>query len=432
MLPVTTSGKMSGGEAKDVRSNFRWMTLCFAVNHSCATAPIVYASSVLVGQVGFIGNGTLYAMSIVSSLLLSVLAIDIVGLKGGLLLGTTFYSVYVGSFTLAALFTGTPALQYLFFVGGSAAGGLAAGILWTAEGGYMARCATQLADIEITERQSATAELAADFGFYYLILEVVGKLGFSFLQAGLSWQPWQIGLLYCSFAVIAMLALTCIDAVPHGESPDAAKKSPFSKLAATVQLWKDPKIWLLSPTNITFGFSAAYLNGYFNFKYEKPDMGVMQLGTLTSITVLCAAMLTKVYGKLGQSCGKGAAIAAGAVSFGSIPILVLTTDCCADWGWAIVIFYVLQGSGRAVYESTNKAVFSDFFTGADTEGAFANCSLQMSVASAVLFFTSGKLTGPQLAIMVMVSASLTPFVYAASSSFKGYGRLVDDTAREME
>jgi MFS family permease len=202
--------------------------------------------------------------------------------------------------------------------------------------------------------------------------------------------------------------------------PDTSqRKSPLAKLFATVGLWKDVRIWLLAPTNVTFGFSAAYLNGYFNATYEGPDLGVKALGILTAVTVGGAAILSKVYGKIGQTMGKGTVICIGAVSFAGIPLLVLTTDCCESFGWFIVIFYILQGSGRAVYESTNKAVFSDFFTGDSTEGAFANCSMQMSIASAVLFFNSGKFSGHTLAYMVMASALVTPLTFAAASMTKG-------------
>jgi MFS family permease len=416
-----------------VRRNFLWMTVCFAVNHGCATTPLIYASSVLDAHVGFLGNGVLYTLSIVSSLLLSVIAIDTVGLKGGLLLGTCLYGVYVGSFALAATFSEVMFMQYALYVGGSAAGGLAAGILWTAEGGYMAQSATLLADQAGMTRPEATAELAGEFAFYYLIFEVISKLAFSFLQ-GTGWQVAHIGILYTIIALIAMLLLTGTQNLTHGSKGtrelkgeyakvDVEKKSPLSKLFATTRLWSDPKIWLLSPTNITFGFSAAYLNGYFNAHYEAPELGAKQLGILCAITVACAAVLSKVYGRLGQAFGKGVPIFAGAMSFACIPILILTTHCCEDWGWSMVVFYILQGSGRAVYESTNKAVFSDFFTGEDTEGAFANCSMQMSVASAVLFFNSGKITGQQLATMVMISAVATPVVYVASSMMKKHAVL---------
>lgn len=405
--------------AQEVRRNFRWMTLCFAVNHSCATAPLVYASSVLDTEVGFVGNGVLYTVSVVSSLLLAVASVDAVGLKGGILLGAGLYCTYVGCFTLAALSIDVVNFQYFFFVSGSIACGLAAGILWTAEGGYMAKSATLLASAANIEREAATAELAGEFAFYYLVLEVVGKLAFSLLQ-GLGWQVWHIGLLYTIIALVATCLLFKINDVESNASearinilnPDLSQKGAFSKLFATVRLWQDPRIWLLAPTNITFGFSAAYLNGYFNAVYEAPELGTKSLGVLCAVTVACAALLSKVYGMLGKQCGKGVPITVGALSFASIPILVMTTNCCEGFGWTMLIFYILQGSGRAVYESTNKAVFSDFFTGEDTEGAFANCAMQMSVASAGLFFYSGRISGQQLASMVMISALLTPFVYS--------------------
>lgn len=423
-------------DGRAVRKNFRRMTLCFAVNHSCATAPLVFASSVLDEKVGLSGCGFLYTFSIISSLLLSVFTVEAIGLRGGLVLSTALYAVYVGSFTLAAMSSQFLALQYPLFVVGSCLGGIGAGILWTAEGGYMARSASLLAECAGITRQDATSELAGDFAFFYLIFEVVGKLGFTCLQsAGL--QVWHIGVIYTSLAVISMCLLTRVDAIEKELDGLAAldgltvRKDPFTKLFAVVRLWRDPKIWLLSPTNITFGFSAAYLNGYFNATYEAPELGTQSLGLLTSVTVACAAVFSKFYGMLGQRFGKGVAITAGAASFAGIPILVLSTGCCDGFGWSMVIFYVLQGSGRAVYESTNKAVFSDFFVGDDTDGAFANCAMQMSVASAALFFGSAWFHGSMLSLWVLVSALLTPVAYATASMMKSY-KAASPAAVELE
>lgn len=298
----------------------------------------------------------------------------------------------------------------------------------------MAHSATMLADSGIS-REAATSELAGEFAFYYLVLEVIGKLAFSFLQR-LGLEVWHIGGLYTFISLAAMLLLCGIDKVARSGEEDAdgqarGRGSTFAKLLATVRLWRDPKIWLLSPTNITFGFSAAYLNGYFNAVYEAPELGTQALGLLCACTVGCAAVFAKVYGWLGKTYGKGVPITVGALSFACIPILVLSTNCCKGFGWWMLIFYVLQGSGRAVYESTNKAVFSDFFPGEDTEAAFSNCAMQMSVASAILFFNSGKIDGKHLAIMVMISAAMTPLVYALTTFLKANEATPQDRGEDV-
>lgn len=407
-----TEEAMGSDRGKAVRSNFRKMSLCFAVNHGCSTAPLIFASSLLDPNIAYDGNGVLYLVSVLSTILLAVVAIDMVGLKGGLLLGTLLYAIYVACFTGALIFV---EMQAYLFIGGSVCCGLAAGILWTAEGGYMAVSADELAASDSIAREAATSELAAEFAFWYLLTEVAGKLLFSFLQVRKIMEVGQIGMLFTVMSVVSMCCLLCIDDLkrePKADAREAAgKKGAFDKLFAAVRLWTDPRIWLLSPTNITFGFSAAYLNGYFNARFEVPELGVEWLGTLCAVTGLCCAVLSKVYGILGSKFGKGVPIAIGACSFGGIPLLVLSLGCCKGWGWNMIIFYVLQGSGRAVYESTNKAVFSDYFPGDKSEGAFANCAMQSSVASAALFFASGRIDGQHLATMVMISAVITPFVY---------------------
>jgi len=48
-----------------------------------------------------------------------------------------------------------------------------------------------------------------------------------------------------------------------------------------------------------------------------------------------------------------------------------------------MVFYILQGMGRGVYESTNKGIFADFFPGEKSVGAFANCMMQNTAASTI-------------------------------------------------
>merc|ERR1712086_230668 len=49
------------------------------------------------------------------------------------------------------------------------------------------------------------------------------------------------------------------------------------------------------------------------------------------------------------------------------------------------LIYIVYGCGRAVWESTNKAVFAEFFPD-DPQAAFANIVLQSGTASAAAFF----------------------------------------------
>merc|ERR1719419_1374004 len=194
----------------------------------------------------------------------------------------------------------------------------------------------------------------------------------------------------------------------------------FEKIGAVSSLWSDPIIWLLSPTNLTFGFCAAFMNGYVNKYYVKDELGVGAVTSCAAVTVATAAVLSRIYGPLGARVGKGPVITLGAVCFLCISSCILFFGCCNGWDWWIIALYLLQGSGRAVYESTNRAMFSDFFVGPQTEGAFANCMFQSSLSFAVSFFLQSFLQGRTLAYIVLVLTVLTPLLYLCAATLHGW------------
>ena len=54
--------------------------------------------------------------------------------------------------------------------------------------------------------------------------------------------------------------------------------------------------------------------------------------------------------------------------------------------------YVLQGLGRGIFESTNKAVIADYCPGAKAESGFANFVILSGSASTLMFFLIPILT----------------------------------------
>jgi len=391
-----------------LRANFFSMSIYFGIGHAVATTPLVYASSILDPQMAYLGNGTLYIVMLVSALVLAVPVVNAFGLKGGMTGGMALYTLYAVGFGIAAL-SDKGLFQGVFFVIASICGGLAAGLLWTAQGGYMAHTAAALAAEDQEPREAINSELTTQFAFYYLLFELIAKVLWSLLMmVGLSVQ--STALLYALLALGSTYAMTLVIDLKPEAKPE--EKAALSKLSGTVRLWSDVRIWLLSPTNITFGVASAFLNGYFNANVAKKVLGPTYIGYLSALTVIVSWAVTKLYGTLGQRYGNIVPISIGAFSFACIPFFLYISDPMGWGGW-IVIFYVFQGSGRAVYESANKAIFADTFKGADVEGAFANCVLQMASASAICFFASAVVAGEQLQMAVLIFALITPIAFGA-------------------
>mmetsp|Transcript_69401 Transcript_69401/g.165351 ORF Transcript_69401/g.165351 Transcript_69401/m.165351 type:complete len:469 (-) Transcript_69401:137-1543(-) len=394
-------GKIS---AEEVRANFNLMGVLFALNHGVVTTPLAVSSSLLEIDVASFANGLLYAVTLFSSLLLGAPVVGKLGPKGGLLLGMFFYCVYI------ACFAGALLTEQALFTAGSACGGLAAGILWTAQGTYFTSSADKLATITGQSREEATSELSGQFAFAYLLLEVLSKLGFSALQA-LGFEVWIIASVYFVLGAVSLVLMFQVYDFP---SPSGAAK-PLDKVLAAASLWTDPVIWLLAPTNLSFGFCAAYMNGFVNANFAAQELGQESVAFLGAVTALAAALLSKAYSPLSSTYGKAPIIALGAGCAFVIPLL--TRDGCVGWGWLLLSLYLLQGSVRAVYESTNRATFSDFFPG-QSEGAFANCMLQSSFGFATCFFLQTSLTAEQLSSIIAALAVLTPAGYSLASTIR--------------
>lgn len=69
-----------------------------------------------------------------------------------------------------------------------------------------------------------------------------------------------------------------------------------------------------------------------------------------------------------------------------------------SWSWSLLILvYSLEGSGRATFEGTLKAIFADYFPlDHEKEGAFANIILQYGLASSLGYALSFRLSCPSI------------------------------------
>mmetsp|Transcript_77265 Transcript_77265/g.203410 ORF Transcript_77265/g.203410 Transcript_77265/m.203410 type:complete len:464 (-) Transcript_77265:59-1450(-) len=405
--------------AATLRRNWHFTSVVFGINHGCATTPLIFATTLLDKDVGYTGSALLYVFTCLGSLFVSVPFVSSLGQRWGLFFGMAVYCLYVASFAAAAAVPKGSWEQWAFFLPGSCAGGIAASVLWTAQGSYIDRHATALVASSGGEldRQQATASLASTFAVYYLLLEVVCKLGASIAlrYQVQTWLIFTVSLVLASTAAAASLWVRTLgptaDAASAAANPTlelgSRKPQVCGKLLKATALWSDPSLWLLSLTNLTFGFAAAFMNGYVNAAYTKPQLGAEWVGFYATATALTGAVASHFFGMAARHFGsKGPFILVGSLCFLAIPALVLFVGL-DDWQYWLVVPYVLQGCGRAVYESTSKGVFADFFPGDKAEGAFANSMMQTTLAFAFCFFFSSVLPREALAAIVFALAGLT-------------------------
>ncbi|CAE7271012.1 Vwa8 [Symbiodinium sp. KB8] len=380
-------------EARLCRREFAVMSWTFAINHATVTTPILYASSVLTNSAGQAGNAMLYGATLVCSLFFSALVFSLIGAKKGLSLSMGLYAVYVGLFATAASMcaekdakTGSCIegmdLQLPTMLLGALIGGIGAGILWTCQGAFFSSVCERVAKAEGKEAQAVTAEFAGSFALVFLAMESLVRASATILT---KYAHLDYSVVFYIFSGLAVASTVAFMALATNFEKPAQRGSVFAKVLSAVALWSDPKIWVLQCTNLTFGFAAAWLGGYVGRNILTPALSSEFIGFAGAMLSGLASVLSKVFGVTAAKTGKGPVVALGAVSFLLLGVLSRYLGHPATWGWGVLVFYVFMGIGRAVYESTNKAIFADFFPGEASPGAFANVFVFGTGASTAAF-----------------------------------------------
>jgi len=402
---------ISNGEtvasASTYRREFYIMAIAFGLNHATVTTPLQFATSVLTREVGYASNFSLYFATLICSLFFSNILFSRLGAKTGLSIAMLFYTVYAGTFGLAIFLcphktdNGTciegSATDTMWAVAvlGALVGGVGAGLLWTCQGAFYALVCEKIAQLENRPKEEVTAEFSGTFGLIFLGFEAGVRAVTSVLTQpsdafGLGLQQW---VAFTIWTVAALAATVGFSAAATDLTPATAASSRggiFDKVWAATDLWKDPKLWLLQATNVTFGFAAAYNAGFVNSNITsralKKQGGATFIGYGGAVLSLLAAILAKLAGPIAARRGKGPVVAVGAFAFLLIAIFsFIMRDDPEKYGFGVLIFYVLMGIGRAVYETTNKAIFADFFPGDQAPGAFANVFVFGTLASVVTY-----------------------------------------------
>jgi MFS family permease len=399
-----------------VRKAFNLYAVLFSLNHATVTTPLVFSTSLL-GAPANIGNGVLFVCTLLSALFCGTALVGSFGPLKSSVVAMGLYTVYVTGFACCCLQPDS-ALVPVAFGALSAVGGLGAGILWTSQGAVFASASRVIATDEGVTSEAVTAELGARFASLYLACEVIAKASVTGIKLAtplsITYVWSAVFFLYAFVAALStLLANRCVDLQSKAEPGPL-----LGKAMAAVELMPDVRVWLLSFTNLTFGFCAAFMNGYVNEHYVKDSTAFNEsaIGFLTAITAVVAGLSAPVFARLSKRFGKGWVVFFGSLAFMTIPLCVIFAYV-DTWGVGIILFFVLHGLGRGVYESTNKVAFADFFPG-KAPGAFANCMMQNSFAFAVCFFLSAAFQSQPsvLAGIVLTLAALTGPSYALAAA----------------
>eukprot|EP01031_Cornospumella_fuschlensis_P033034 gene33034-39962_t len=389
------------------KRNFWCFCILFSIVHAAVDAVLAFSAAELGTKLGSSGGFTLYIFYTTSAFFFAKPLLQWLGAKQAVFLGLLGMLTYVASFFLSILFP-TWAL-YLFLVG-AGIGGLGAGVLWTAQGSYFAANAYEYTALVECDRDQVLTQFAATFAGFYLSFETCFKFVATmfFLSStgsvDLSWRPTVFGM-YATSAAIAIVLYYIIvqdfehvaNDSTHGDQVEVvfnanvahAEKKKCSVQSVCLQLTTvartvltNPKLCLLLPYQLCFGFSVGLLDTYVNGVVVSKYIGDGYIGLLAGITTLTAALLASPYSLCASRLSDGGYIVMilGGLCFciGGVMLVVLSDEELAAWP-VIITYYVIHGAARGVWENTNKAMVSIYFSQPDTRDA----------AYASIYFTSG-------------------------------------------
>jgi len=374
--------------------NFVAMANWFSINHACMASVLSLASANFDKNLAALSSAIFWAAYTFSALFIAMILVLTLGSKKSLVLGLLMYCCYIIPFAIILLLPGLTfdKTRYLVIVG-SSIGGIGAGWLWTAQGSYFAASAERHAQDTGQRVDHVNGFFGAVFSTVYVGWEVVLKVFSSVAE-----HFWAdngkvfVFVFYAAAAVLStvgMLFIWSIDSRPS-EGRRGSNKSGlvFERVRSIADVAQDLKIWLLGPLNVCFGFASGYIGWYMNGLVGSASVGASNVGYLSAIIPGYAALVAIPYNFLAKYVGKGIVMVLGCCSYVGVGLIgyLMTEEELINGRWVfLVALYILVGNGRAVFESTNRAVCADFFP--DTSaGAFSFISIQSGLAGAAGFF----------------------------------------------
>jgi len=394
--PLLQSGQRSDGTGNlsgtGIIRRFMYFAVCFSVNHGCVTSVVGLASSVLPKKLAGTQLGTLYIVYSLTALFASAALVTTFGTKWSLFVSTSLYCTYVACFLLTNFDDET--LKWTFALIGAIIGGIAAGNLWTAQGAYFGETVKAYSRATGEPTTAGTGKLAGYFATVYLLFECLLKL----VTPAIKKSGGSNTLLFIIYSIISVTSASGMMFITDFSDKSEKKKNwsdacSSKKAAGAIKLLvSDPRMPLLYPVCATFGVLASFLNYYVNGEivtatFGKTD-GPVLVGYLGATVTAVAAICSFAFSFISNEYGKGMLLVLGQLCFfgEAFFCLVFTNEQIGNY-LPLFVLYTVHGVGRAIYESTTRAVFADIWSSKDVQPfAFANIIISNGMVSAVMFF----------------------------------------------
>lgn len=339
--------------------NFYVMAIAFSLNHGCVVACLAYASTELGDDLGSVASGILYVFYGLSALLLAKPFVSVVGSKLGLLWGMAGYAAYVGGFCLSLLsmfFINTP-LAWGVACASAAVGGIAGGVVWTAQGRYFAKHTQLFSNVTSTPIETVTSKFAGLFAAIFLGLEMLLKLTGTLIF--LKFPAFAPVIAFTLYMVIAALSCILISSFSNLQDEGTVQgvdiQSAVASACSTASMVaRNNQLALMLPFQVAFGLVSSFVPYYIfgTVIADSDTLGSAYVGILSSfivfvgaLTAIPASWLTLIVGKpVLMTVGGGCLMVTGAMFF------YFSDDELGQWSMIIPLL-LLVGVGRGTWVS---------------------------------------------------------------------------------
>lgn len=379
--------------------NFYLMSIAFGIIHGCAVTCIAFASTELGDKMGSVTSGILHVGYALTSFMFAKPLVSSLGPKLSMLLGSVGYTFYVGGFFTSMVFIDlgslTMNMAWLTSTVTAVVGGISGGLMWTAQGALFAQNSKIFCENTGSDLEEVNNTFASIFATTFLGIEMITKLFATviYLIIPKGWAPYVLFSLYTAASLASCFLIATMHSLGVEPTFNFTYKEVSKSAGATAKLcFKEPRMALLIPYQLAFGFTSSfvpyYIYGTLVSKSEK--LGSTYVGVLSAVVALTATSVALPSAFLAHKYGKRYVIFIGVLSLlGVGGCFILANDATLGSWYVLFPLLIVYGIGKGIWESSNKAVITDFFLDSveNTTTAFTAVEFFNGYAGALAFFT---------------------------------------------
>lgn len=358
------------------------------------------------GDLGTISLGILYSSFTIFALVASF-AVQKLGSKNALILGTTGYWLFIAANLKPSWYTMVPASLYL---------GFAASIIWVGQGTYLTSTARSHAYDHSEHEGTVIGQFNGEFWGMFASHQLVGNLiSLALLKGGKGGSTSGTTLLFIVFLCSMTLGtiLMCFLQKRDTKKEEEFQNSSVSSYSLMISLSNsvitplfDPRLLLIIPLIAYSGLQQAFVWAEFTKYVVEPVLGEAGVGGAMAVYGAFDAICSLVAGRLTSGLTSITLIVSGGAFAQAIIMLWLLLKYSASTGLLgtliPLIIAAIWGIGDGVFNTQLNALVAMLFKN-DTEGSFAQLKLWQSASIAVVFFVSPYITFQTMLVVMLVA-----------------------------